>query len=255
MCEYLHIFGFKMPMYGLMILVGIIVANIVAFALAKRLKADKFDFVLLECYGIVGAFIGSKLLFLIISYKDIEWSRIFEFKYFFNVLSNGFVFYGGLAVAILFILMGGKIHKIDVWSYLRKFIFVIPIMHAFGRIGCFCAGCCYGMTYKGLGAVKFPIDSQAPSDTTLFPVQIVESILVLAIAIVLIILEIKKEFYYTIETYLLTYSVVRFVLEFFRGDALRGAALGLSTSQWISIVVFISVIISILYRKKNVSEK
>ena len=257
MCTYLHIFGLELPMYGLMIFLGIIVANVVAFTLVKRFKADFYDLILVECYGIVGAFLGSKILFLIISFKDIEWSKLSELKYLWNVIANGFVFYGGLAVAILFVMLAGKIHKIDVWFYLRKFIFMIPIMHAFGRVGCFCAGCCYGMEYKGFCAVNFPIGSQAPSGDSLFPVQIVEAVLVLCIAIVLLTLQIKKDFFYTIETYLLTYSVVRFVLEFFRGDAIRGAALGLSTSQWISIVVFVGTIVSIIYRKKknNVSEK
>lgn len=255
MHEYLNIFGLQLPLYGLMILTGIIVSNTVALLLCKRFLADKMELLLLESYGIMGAFLGSKILFLVISFKDIDWARLGEIKYLFNVISNGFVFYGGLVVAILFVLLGGKLHKIDVWFYLRKFIFMIPIMHAFGRIGCFCAGCCYGMEYEGFGAVTFPVDSQAPSDISLFPVQIVEAILVLCIAIMLLALQIKKDFFYTIETYLLSYSVVRFVLEFVRGDAIRGAVCGLSTSQWISIVVFVGVIISIIYRKKHVSKE
>ena len=78
-----------------------------------------------------------------------------------------------------------------------------------------------------------------------------EAGLVLIVAIALIVLEVKKDFFYTIETYLLTYSVIRFILEFMRYDAVRGEAFGLSTSQWISIVIFIGTIISIIYRKKR----
>ena len=48
---------------------------------------------------------------------------------------------------------------------------------------------------------------------------------------------------------------VRFVLEFLRYDAVRGEAFGLSTSQWISIVVFVGTIISIIYRKKKCIKK
>ena len=255
MHEFIHIFGIKLPLYGLMILTGIVVANTVALSLCNKWKVDKLELLLLESYGIVGAFLGSKILFLIIAYKEIDWPRLLEFKYFVNVLSNGFVFYGGLIVAILFIFLAGKIHKIDVWFYLRRFIFMIPIMHAFGRVGCFFAGCCYGRPYEGLGAVVFPEGSQALPGVKLFPVQLVEAVLVLLIAIILLLLEIKKNFYYTIETYLLAYSVVRFILEFLRYDAIRGEAFGLSTSQWISITVFVGVIISIIYRKKHVSEE
>lgn len=251
MHEYLHIFGFEVPLYGLMILLGIIVANAVALSLCKKFKADIVELLTIESYGIVGAFIGSKVLFLIIAFKEIEWIRLGEPKYLFNVLSNGFVFYGGLIVALLCMMLAGKIHNIQVWYYIRRFIFMIPIMHAFGRVGCFFAGCCYGKPYKGFGAVVFPEGSQALSGVELFPVQLVEAALVLILAIVLILLEVKKKFYYTIETYLLTYSVIRFILEFMRYDAVRGEAFGLSTSQWISIAVFIGTVISIVYRKKR----
>ena len=251
MCEHLNIFGLELPMYGMMILLGIIVSNAVALSLCKKFGRDKLELLTIESYGIIGAFLGSKILFLIISFKDIDWQRAAEPKYLMAILSNGFVFYGGLVGAILFMMLSGKIHKLDVWGYIRDFIFMIPIMHCFGRIGCFCAGCCYGMPYHGLGHVVFPYGSQAPSGEELFPVQLVEAALVLIIGIVLLVLKLKKDFFYTIETYLLTYSVVRFILEFFRYDAIRGVAFGLSTSQWISIIVFIGTIISITYRKKR----
>lgn len=255
MCEHLNIFGLELPMYGMMILLGIIVSNAVALSLCKRFGRDKLELLTIESYGIIGAFLGSKILFLIISFKDIDWQRAAEPKYLMAILSNGFVFYGGLVGAILFMMLSGKIHKLDVWGYIRDFIFMIPIMHCFGRIGCFCAGCCYGMPYHGLGHVVFPYGSQAPSGEELFPVQLVEAALVLIIGIVLLVLKLKKDFFYTIETYLLTYSVVRFILEFFRYDAIRGVAFGLSTSQWISIVVFIGTVISIVYRKKKVEQE
>ena len=255
MCEHLNIFGLELPMYGMMILLGIIVSNAVALSLCKRFGRDKLELLTIESYGIIGAFLGSKILFLIISFKDIDWQRAAEPKYLIAIISNGFVFYGGLVGAILFMMLCGKVHDLDVWGYIRDFIFMIPIMHCFGRIGCFCAGCCYGMPYHGPGHVVFPYGSQAPSGEELFPVQLVEAALVLIIGIVLLVLKIKKDFFYTIETYLLTYSVVRFILEFFRYDAIRGSAFGLSTSQWISIVVFIGTVISIVYRKKKAEQE
>ena len=251
MHEYLDIFGFHLPLYGLMILTGIIVANAVALSLCKKFKADKLELLTVESYGIIGAFFGSKILFLIIGFREIDWGRLGEIKYLINVISNGFVFYGGLIGALLCMMLAGKLHDIHVWYYLRRFIFMIPIMHAFGRIGCFFAGCCYGRPYKGFGAVVFPEESQALSGVELFPVQLVEATLVMILAIVLILLEVKKKFYYTIETYLLAYSVIRFILEFMRYDAVRGEAFGLSTSQWISIALFIGTVISIVYRKKR----
>lgn len=240
-----------MPLYGLMILLGIIVANTVALFLCKKFQADKLELLTVESYGIIGAFLGSKILFLIIGFREIDWARIGEIKYLINVISNGFVFYGGLIGALLCMMLAGKLHDIQVWYYLRRFIFMIPIMHAFGRVGCFFAGCCYGKPYHGIGAVVFPEGSQALPGVELFPVQLVEAALVMILAITLILLEVKKKFYYTIETYLIAYSIIRFILEFMRYDAVRGEAFGLSTSQWISIAVFIGTIVSIVYRKKK----
>ena len=231
MCEHLNIFGLELPMYGMMILLGIIVSNAVALSLCKKFGRDKLELLTIESYGIIGAFLGSKILFLIISFKDIDWQRAAEPKYLMAILSNGFVFYGGLVGAILFMMLSGKIHKLDVWGYIRDFIFMIPI--------------------PGSISIFFIVIMKEKSGEELFPVQLVEAALVLIIGIVLLVLKIKKDFFYTIETYLLTYSVVRFILEFFRYDAIRGAAFGLSTSQWISIVVFIGTIISITYRKKR----
>ena len=60
---------------------------------------------------------------------------------------------------------------------------------------------------------------------------------------------IKKKWYYTIETYLLTYGMIRFVLENLRYDAVRGSMMGISTSQWISLIMIILSIGSVCRRK------
>ena len=57
------------------------------------------------------------------------------------------------------------------------------------------------------------------------------------------------DLYYTIETYLLTYGMIRFVLENLRYDAVRGSMMGISTSQWISLIMIILSIGSVCRRK------
>lgn len=64
-----------------MIAMGVIIANLLAFWLLKRYKLDSNDFIILEAYTFLGAFIGAKLLFLLVSYSMIDWSRIFELTY------------------------------------------------------------------------------------------------------------------------------------------------------------------------------
>ena len=115
------------------------------------------------------------------------------------------------------------------------------------------AGCCYGIPYDGFGAVVFPEGSLAPSGIPLFPVQLVEAILLFIIAAFLGYMSIRKNWDYSVESYLILYSIVRFILEFYRYDEVRGFVLGLTTSQWISIAILIVSILVII--KKRVEKK
>ena len=174
-------------------------------------------------------------MYLIISYREIDWSRFLEPRYFNYIMSSGFVFYGGLIGGLLCFLFAGKFHHINSKLYITHLIFLIPWIHGFGRIGCFLAGCCYGIPYDGPFAVQFPEGSLAPSDTTLFPVQLVEAICLLILAIVLAVLDLKKSYPHIIAIYFIVYGILRFLLEYVRYDAVRGHLLALSTSQWISL--------------------
>ena len=169
-------------------------------------------------------------------------------------MSSGFVFYGGLIGGLLCFLFAGKFHHIDSRPYITHLIFLIPWIHGFGRIGCFLAGCCYGIPYDGPFAVQFPEDSLAPSDTTLFPVQLVEAICLLILAIVLAVLDLKKSYSHTIAIYFIVYGILRFLLEYVRYDAVRGHLLALSTSQWISlgfVVGTVCYLIRVAHKKKK----
>ena len=72
-----------------------------------------------------------------------------------NLLGSGFVFYGGLFGGILGYYLGVKIAKCNFSDFVSFFVFIVPLVHGFGRIGCFCAGCCYGIPYEGFFSV-FP---------------------------------------------------------------------------------------------------
>ena len=144
MSIYLNILGFHIPSYGLMITLGVILANVFALYPLKKYKLIFDDFLILEAYTLLGAFIGAKLLYLIISYREIDWSRFLEPRYFNYIMSSGFVFYGGLIGGLLCFLFAGKFHHINSKPYITHLIYLIPWIHGFGRIGCFLAGCCYG---------------------------------------------------------------------------------------------------------------
>lgn len=248
---YLNFFGINIPSYGFMITTGVIVANVIAYVVLKYTKQDINDFIILESYCILGAFIGAKIFYFIVSCNDIDWKQIINPVYFNELMQSGFVFYGGLIGGLVFIYAAGKIHNIISEEYVRKFIFLIPVIHSFGRVGCFMAGCCYGIPYNGFGAIIFPENSFALPGVKLFPVQLLEAGLLLAISFTILILQWKKNWYYTIETYLIIYGIVRFILEYVRYDEMRGVYGWFSTSQWISIGIELYAMISVYIKLKR----
>ena len=107
---------------------------------------------------------------------------------------------------------------------------------AIGRIGCYFNGCCYGKYYTGLLSVKYVVDGK---ETHVFPTWFIESFFcfVLFICMFLISKKIYSGIYAAI--YMMSYSLFRFVIEYFRGDLVRGVWYGVSTSQYISICIFV----------------
>ncbi|MBQ9391087.1 MAG: prolipoprotein diacylglyceryl transferase [Lachnospiraceae bacterium] len=256
MSMYLDFGLFKIPAYGTMIVTGALIANLVVILLIlKRDKKNVWDFIIIEGYGLLGGIIGSKLLYILININDIPWDRIGEPEVLAPLIGGGFVFYGGLILAVILVFLGGKIHKIDAWEYISNYAFAIPLAHGFGRIGCFLAGCCYGIPYEGPIAVVYPETSIiAPSGIPMFPVQIVETCCLFVISIVLFLFYWFRKTQFLLPMYFILYGIVRFILEYYRYDAYRGKFLSLYTSQWISIgmvVVGILWIIINLSRKKN----
>lgn len=248
---YFNFLGISIPSYGLMIITGVLLANLIARIVIKREGLDIDDFIILECYAVLGGLFGAKLLYLITAFKYIDWSRFFEPEYFSALMRGGFVFYGGLIGGILLVFIAACFHKIEPVQYIRKMIFLIPFVHAFGRLGCFMAGCCFGIPYHGFGAVVFPENSFAISGVELFPVQLVEALCLLAISFIILFLQLKFRFKYTLELYFILYGIVRFVLEKYRYDSIRGGFWLFSTSQWISILLIVCAVASLIYNRRK----
>lgn len=249
----MEIFNKTIPLYGIFFFLGIIIAGGLSILFAKKKKIDMFDFICAVVYVMIGAIAGAKLLFIIVSWREImELALTFE-----QILKGGFIFYGGLLGGFLGLLLYGKQFKTKIVCYLDIFATVLPLGHAFGRIGCFFAGCCYGMPYDGIGSVtyKSSFTLQTPIGIRLLPIQLIESscLFVLFIGLLILFLKGKKQGI-NCTVYLLAYSFLRFILEFFRGDKERGILLGLSTSQWISIFIFIATIIMYWRKKSNESK-
>jgi phosphatidylglycerol---prolipoprotein diacylglyceryl transferase len=240
--------------YGLMIMLGFICAVLVGIVIGKSKRLKSEDVLFAFFYGIVGVVVGGKVLYILVSLPDLIQYRelIFRSKEtLISILQGGFVFYGGLLGGLYGIYRYCRRYNISLSNMFYAVIPTIPLLHGIGRLGCFAAGCCYGIEHHGIFQVTFSHSPVAPNLVPLFPVQLVESIVNFLIFILLCYLVVKgKETTELALSYGICYGVMRFVLEFFRGDQLRGILFGLSTSQWISLILIL-VASYINIRRKN----
>ena len=139
------------PWYGLFIVLGIAAGAVLGYFLMRRNHMEFDDFIQIACFVGLGAMIGAKLLYLIVSWRSIDLSRITDLEYLNALMGGGFVFYGGLIGGLFGLYLCGKILHIPVLDYARAAIPVIPLVHAVGRMGCAFVGCCYGVPYDGPG--------------------------------------------------------------------------------------------------------
>jgi phosphatidylglycerol---prolipoprotein diacylglyceryl transferase len=155
---------------------------------------------------------------------------------------SGFVFYGSLLFCIPAMLSFFNHKKLPMLGMLDIMGIVACIVHGFGRIGCFNAGCCHGTQTDFWMGVTYTDDRcQAPLHQSLHPVQLYESAYIFLLLAFLWWLRNRKQFAGQLFLiYLMVYAIGRSVLELFRGDEARGYIIEdwLSHSQFISLIVF-----------------
>ncbi len=251
MQRYLHFFNFDIPTYGLCIMLAVMLCGFLILRKTKKAGMCFEDVIIVMAIALASAIVGGGLLYIVVSYDPVQIIKYIKNGDFSFLMSGGIVFYGGAIGGILGALVSAKIMKLKINVLESCIVPYIPIGHAIGRIGCLLAGCCYGFQYDGLFAVK---NYYVSEEGTFFPIQATEAILNLIIASILIFYSRKERSKYSVlSLYLCLYAAVRFSLEFFRGDRIRGIAFGLSTSQWISIALVVFCICYKLFSLKKYS--
>lgn len=251
------IFGRDIPLYAVMAFMGAAAMILLSVFIAKkRGKIPSEDIFFMLLFAGIGCLIGAKLLYIIIS-VDVYWQPELSLSenlenWYIILTQGGLVFYGGLIGAFLGAFIYTKKYKLPIIESIETVVPAVPLFHAFGRVGCFLSGCCYGMEYDGLCSVTFTHALAAPNNVSLFPTQMTEAIFNTILCIILCIIYFKKPRKGIVSgVYLISYSVMRFVLEFFRGDIIRGEAWIFSTSQWISFLTLAAGIFMVLYKGRK----
>jgi len=253
-----EVFGRSVSSFGL----SLIIATAAAWFLVRLLGGNKdrhvpMAFLMSICGGMVGVFILRPITR--IPEIFIYWEAVSKLPI--DVVIAGLfgemVFYGGMlgcAVTLIFYCKG---YKLPLLPYADLFAPGLALAHGFGRIGCFLGGCCYGMEVASSHpfAVVFPeVSVGAPPGVPLLATQLIEAASLFIIAAILSIIYKKtagKGF--TVCLYGIMYSVLRFILEFYRADPIRGVYGPFSTSQYISIGVFIisAILLYIVFKRSK----
>lgn len=247
--------GVTIYTYGAMVALGFVAALIWITRESRRAGLDPSKAMDLAFYVIVSAIIGSRILHVFVSERQQFLENPLMLL---KIWEGGLVFYGGLIAAIAVSVWYMRRHRIPVLPMTDVFAPAIALGHAVGRMGCFLAGCCYGrvVDHPAWYSIVFPENagSFAPTGVPLYPTQLMESLGEFSIFAFLAVLSRRKKFDgQVIAVYLMVYAILRVVIEFFRGDVVRGFLIEpyLSTSQFISFLVFVSgaLLYAVLWRR------
>ena len=172
----------------------------------------------------LSSWIGAKILFI---FTQDRWATDDLIRASNFWLGGGFVFLGGL--------IGGGLYTYLLGFFIPRFqssrmnFLLVPLLwsHSVGRVGCFLAGCCYGIESHLPWAVEM-------HGVHRHPTQLYEAG---GLALLAFILRKREAHPLMLPWYLLGYGVLRWSVECFRGDELRGGWGGQSTSQWVALVM------------------
>jgi len=154
--------GWPVHSYGLMLVVAFYSAYFLSRWTAKKEGIDPNRMIDILLIAAVLGLVGSRVLF-VIQYRD-------QISGFFDLIAiwrGGLVFYGGLIAAVVGLLIYVRKKKLPTWRLADAAAPAIMLGLAFGRIGCFLNGCCWG----GVCDEKFPLAVHFPKFVTSTPAE------------------------------------------------------------------------------------
>lgn len=219
--------------YGLMIAIGILCCFFVLFFYGKLKGVDSkmLDFTFYNGIASIAlGFVAAAIWQAVYNYIDNPAEG-------FHMFSEGLTFIGGLiggvvCFLLIYFIFRNKLN-IRILDILSLAPCCITVAHAFGRIGCFFAGCCYGKATDSWLGVNFPGIGHV------HPTMLYESAFLFILFAVFSFLYIKYKFKHNMSLYLVLYGIFRFLIEYLRGDE-RGSFIGnISPSQFWSILMVV----------------
>ncbi len=244
----IEIFGRSIGVYALCSFLGLGACTYGATKLGKKYNFLFEDLILVVLAIVLGLIVGGHILYaltntenIVFLFKNINTLNIKNTFHTLSKIFGGMVFYGGFIGALISLKIYTKLAQIqNSGALLDIFGICVPLFHTFGRIGCFFGGCCYGIESRFGFIITNNHLVPLLNGVRRLPISLIEAFFNLVIFLILLFLfkrqHLKCKLVYA---YMLMYSPLRFCTEFFRGDDIRGFWGPLSTSQWVSIVLFV----------------
>jgi len=282
--------------YGVMIVIGFLLAVYIGHRRFLRYGQYANDFMDYAFWALIGGILGARTVYILVEWKeyfiDRPWTEInalgIKIPSVLALWQGGLVYWGSFLGGFIAFLIFAHKRKINVLVFADLAVVGLPLAQMFGRLGCVAAGCCWGKAYYHLDeagkvisdlpiAMRFPPGSSAYNSLLhsgsehvrehmftsgmtlpLFPSQLAEAFGTLCIFFILLWFSPRKWFHgQLLLAYVVLYSVMRSILELFRGDVDRGYVIQgvLSTSQFISIVIVTVAVVSMVYIKIKQQKK
>ncbi|MHB1005246.1 MAG: prolipoprotein diacylglyceryl transferase [Chloroflexota bacterium] len=245
--ELIQIGGWTLRSYSLITELGVIVGIIVAYKVARRQGLSPETFFDITIWTVIAGIVGSRLYYVAVAWGQ---ERFYEepIRIVYS-WEGGLVLQGALVGAVIAIIILVWIHHVP-FMLIGDIVAVgMSLGHAIGRWADFLNGCCYGQLTDLPFGVQFPLLREPVR-----PTMIYESLANLAIFLALWKLDKRKPFLgFTLCLYLISYSTVRFLVEFLRGDSAE-MILGLRLVQWASLVTIVGAGLLLLYLRRTATQ-
>jgi len=143
--------------YGVMMVVGFLTALFLMRKLARKSGENPDHIANVALYTLMAGVIGARIFYVVHHFSQFHGRWISMFA----IWQGGLEFIGGVILAIAVVIIYLRRQKLPVRQYLDILAVGLMLGVAFGRVGCFFRGCCYGRPSNIACAIRFPYGSPA----------------------------------------------------------------------------------------------
>lgn len=248
-----YIGSLHISFYGILMALGMALGVMVACFNAKKRGLKPSDIFLLACYVLPLAVIGARIYYVLFSLDQFT-----SFAQVLKIWEGGLAIYGGVIGGAVGVGLFCLIHKKNFFAVADIAACSLILGQAIGRIGCFFAGCCYGIEVTNPDLMHYPIATEINGVwhyATFFYESFWNFLVFAVLMLVLYLGKHIKERGVIMSMYFILYGIGRAIIETFRGDSLYLGSI--KVSQLLSILLIIAgvAIISVVYIYKYALKK